>query len=144
MQALIYVSRSLVPFDRPALDLLADQSAEANRARAITGHLHYREERFLQYLEGSAEPLAALMGRIRADPRHEVLLELPLGSHPGRRFPSWAMRILEDDLVRRVGFEDAIARTLLRRTAEGAPAEELVATAIRLADDLAEVVGRSG
>jgi hypothetical protein len=63
-----------------------------NRDHDVTGLLLFDGERFCEYLEGSRESVAALMEKIRKDPRHEALVVHYEGDHPGPRlFRRWAM-----------------------------------------------------
>jgi hypothetical protein len=64
-----------------------------NRRLDLTGMLAQGDRHFAQVLEGRAEAVAALMDRIRCDPRHRevrTLLEEPIER---RQFARWAMRL---------------------------------------------------
>jgi hypothetical protein len=84
-----YVSRSLATPSQVQRILATSRSN--NSASDITGALLFSGGFFAQVLEGSPEPVAALMTAISADPRHEgvtLLLDKPVDS---RRFPDWSL-----------------------------------------------------
>ncbi len=83
-----------MPMDRATLQDLEARASRANAERSITGYLTYRNERFTQYLEGSAEDVSETMSRIRTDARHGISVEIELGTNR-RRFPGWSMRLLD-------------------------------------------------
>ncbi|MFL6626804.1 MAG: BLUF domain-containing protein [Burkholderiaceae bacterium] len=68
-----------------------------NRRLDLTGLLAQGDGCFAQVLEGRAEAVAALMVRIRRDPRHRdvrTLLEEPIQR---RQFARWAMALVRRD-----------------------------------------------
>ena len=91
---IVYTSRATVPFDLAAVDALALRSWTANSDRSLTGYMNYREGRFVQYLEGPAEALNDVYGRISKDARHHIDFTQPL-EVADRRFPAWFMEHLQ-------------------------------------------------
>ena len=93
-----------------------------NRRLDLTGMLAQGQGHFAQVLEGRAEAVAALMDRIRRDPRHRdvrTLLEEPIQR---RQFASWAMCLVRrDDMseamraAHRDGCRDELAARRLMR-----------------------------
>lgn len=69
-RAVLYVSQSVIGDDDVALAALAAQAQAANAELGITGALIATGDRFAQFLEGPALPVAELMSRIDRDPRH--------------------------------------------------------------------------
>ena len=68
-----------------------------NRRLDITGMLAQSDGHFAQVLEGRAPAVAALMERIRVDPRHvalRVLLQEPIMT---RQFARWTMGLIRRD-----------------------------------------------
>ena len=64
--------------------------------------LLYRDGNFMQTIEGAAPMIAALQGRLEADPRHTSLSVLVEGERDERRFDGWSMafRDLGDPALR--------------------------------------------
>lgn len=78
-------------FDPSDLDILR-VALRHNAAAGITGYLWRANGQFFQALHGPADEIAALMGRIAADPRHrdlERLFEEP--DEAVSPFPDWSM-----------------------------------------------------
>lgn len=88
-------------FDDEALLELADHAAAKNEEVAVTGYLYYREGLFLQYIEGERSQVEALMSKIAADPRHELIATHLLPAIESLVFPHWYMRFLSSDLPTR-------------------------------------------
>ena len=95
---LAYSSRGLESFDDESLLELADNAASNNEKLGVTGYLFYRDELFMQYLEGEQAAVKDLMSRISKDSRHKILSTISLPSCPERVFPHWYMRFLGTDL----------------------------------------------
>lgn len=89
--SLVYSSTGSSEFDEDSLDALLTESRAANRANGVTGILLYRAGRFVQFLEGPASRVAALMRSIIADPRHSNVRVLLEGDAPERHFAEWTM-----------------------------------------------------
>jgi hypothetical protein len=90
---LIYVSVSTLrlPAQAGEVDAIVDWSQRHNREVGVTGALVFTEKRFAQYLEGPADAVDALMGRILQDPRHrdiELVFRRPILR---RHFATWAL-----------------------------------------------------
>lgn len=76
------------------LSIVADIAASArvtNQSQQITGLLVFDGMRFCQQLEGGHPEVAALMARIRRDPRHGQLDILHQGPLAGRRFKRFSL-----------------------------------------------------
>lgn len=74
---------------------IEEQASAANSEKGITGLLVLTGNVFLQVLEGSAQDLTALFGKIIADERHravELVTFQPIG---GRCFEEWSMRTVD-------------------------------------------------
>ncbi|HRO15468.1 MAG TPA: BLUF domain-containing protein [Paracoccus sp. (in: a-proteobacteria)] len=88
---LLYRSETTMP---PLSDAARDLLATARRVNAglgLTGFLHHEDGFFFQWLEGPAEPLDMIAGRLEADPRHFNLTWLWRGTETGRQFAGWKM-----------------------------------------------------
>lgn len=81
--------------DNAALNALVRQSAEHNRAAGITGMLILSGDRFLQALEGPADAVNRLFGRIVRDTRHRDLQLLSFEQIGPTYFDAWDMHLVD-------------------------------------------------
>lgn len=96
MLQLVYISSVA---QRADLSNILAVSRHNNRRDDITGLLYSDGVRFLQALEGPAEPVEAAYARIKRDPRHVGMVTLSRREVAAREFGDWAMA------ERRVGEE---------------------------------------
>jgi hypothetical protein len=89
--SLVYNSSAAVPFSEGDLLELLKRSRENNTAKAITGLLLFKREKFMQVLEGDESPVQDLLSRIEIDPRHHQVDTLRWEVIKERRFPDWSM-----------------------------------------------------
>ncbi|MBC7375462.1 MAG: BLUF domain-containing protein [Frankiales bacterium] len=96
---LVYRSRSLIPGAgrRAELGELFTQARSHNKSHGISGALLVLDDVFVQTLEGDEPVVAALLGRIRKDPRHDRLEVLDTGIVNGRVFARWSMAKVATD-----------------------------------------------
>jgi hypothetical protein len=73
------------------LEEILEGARESNAEVGITGALVYVDGFFLQVLEGEAEDVQELMGRISKDVRHESVTVLKRGEIPAALFNDWTM-----------------------------------------------------
>jgi hypothetical protein len=124
MKYVLYVSEALVAADSPEEGDIF-MSAILNNARAgITGQLHREGRYFVQYIKGQDAAVDRLMGRIRADPRHQAL-EVR-GSHRirKRRFADWRMVLTSRD---RTTFARWAKISGMPESLESAPSARIIA-----------------
>ena len=91
LHEILYLSRLAEDAPIRVVADIAARSRSANQMRDITGVLVFDGIHFCQQFEGSNFEVAALMERIRQDPRHtdvEVLHQGPLAE---RRFSRWSL-----------------------------------------------------
>ena len=108
----VYTSRSSEPWDSEALVSLLSLSRRRNAETGVTGLLLYRDEAFMQVLEGEEEAVRALYRRIAADPRHHDVTSIWVAESPRRRFADWSMgfRDLGERGVDLDGYHDLLAQ----------------------------------
>ncbi|PRI11359.1 hypothetical protein B4915_09135 [Leucobacter massiliensis] len=130
LKFLVYTSSAVTRFYEEDLDTLLVEARARNTELGITGLLLYRNDQFIQFLEGPPRHVDALMKKIERDPRHTrvrvVLDEFALQ----RRFEDWSMgyRTLREAVTPAPeGFRDTIAdlRSAPDRVATGRAAKEL-------------------
>jgi hypothetical protein len=99
---LIYVSIANEPFSDADLVDLLNVSRRNNEVSGITGMLLYKDQRFLQILEGDEHAVRQTYDRILRDPRHRDAVTLLEGEQSEREFEEWSMAFkhLDDDAVR--------------------------------------------
>lgn len=86
-----YSSRAVHPFSESELEQLLVESRARNTASNISGLLLYRQEKFIQFLEGPTEHVLELMESIGRDDRHEDVTILWREQTTARRFAEWTM-----------------------------------------------------
>ena len=74
---------------------LESQAAAANAEKEITGLLVLSGNVFVQVLEGPAEELTALFGRIMQDKRHQQVTLVTFQPVVERCFEDWTMRLVD-------------------------------------------------
>ena len=91
LSQLVYVSAASEPMDEEELAELLAQSRERNARNDITGMLLYKDNRFIQLLEGHEEQVQKVYDSIRRDDRHHDLQLLWFRYAQFREFPDWTM-----------------------------------------------------
>ncbi|RZM06444.1 MAG: BLUF domain-containing protein [Sphingomonas sp.] len=86
---ILYTSRSLC--STCEAKALAGQARTSNARDGITGALYLADGRFLQYLEGQEDDIAALLERIERDPRHTDCKVLDRRAISRRIYADWHM-----------------------------------------------------
>lgn len=97
MKKIIYSSKAVDAFSKAALVDLLEQARKRNQAAGISGMLIYADSSFLQIMEGEADAVDALFGRIRLDPRHRDIRLLCDKYLSKRRFGQWSMGFAHQD-----------------------------------------------
>ncbi len=95
LHTIVYMSACEVP---PAQDELIDllQRARSNNRRLdITGLLLYRNQRFIQILEGPRQSVETIYAVIRMDPMHDSVTTLVNLPAERRMFLEWSMAFAE-------------------------------------------------
>jgi hypothetical protein len=87
----LYVSRSASPIGPDVLDPILDQSRANNPKQGITGLLCYRDDIFVQVLEGGRDAVCELFNAIVRDKRHKDVRLLMFEEIDERRFNNWGM-----------------------------------------------------
>ncbi len=89
---IIYVSHAKRAFEVPELVELLIKARSTNEKENVTGLLLYEDSTFVQFLEGSKDPVERIIAKIISDPRHECIVYLLRGDTKyGRVFPDWKM-----------------------------------------------------
>lgn len=91
LKYLVYTSIASPDLTEESVQSMLATAREHNASAEITGLLLFRTGTFIQFLEGAAEEIDQLIGRIRRDDRHQdvrVIIEEPVDH---RRFPDWRM-----------------------------------------------------
>ena|ERR1700722_2874619 len=88
---LVYASTATRPLEEEPLKELVAKARVNNTRLEVTGLLLYKNESFLQVLEGEAGKTTLLFEKIRQDKRHESVVVLRRRPIEVRSFPDWAM-----------------------------------------------------
>jgi len=107
MLQIVYASRPL-DFSAPSLLNLLLTARQFNTSNNITGALLYRDDIFMQMLEGDSAVIRNLMKRISKDERHTIVVPLVDRSVASRAFSRWEMYSdpFDDDLFSRAAVRD--------------------------------------
>jgi hypothetical protein len=91
MYQLVYASEASEPMDENALSEILSTSRENNAETGVTGMLLYRNQVFLQALEGERSEVQQLYVRISEDDRHSNIITLMGRPIEERDFEGWSM-----------------------------------------------------
>ena len=117
---LIYTSQP-VKFDDVNISNILKSSQRNNSENGITGALIFREDLYLQFLEGPDNKVVEAYEKIKDDGRHQNVLKLKENLTDRKLFTSWAMRgdpvktwmwsyeDVENGIVNKLTPEDALA-----------------------------------
>ena len=96
MKTIVYTSEIADTSNAAAtIEDILDASIKNNAARDITGAMFFHNNRFLQALEGKADPINELYAKIKRDPRHKNISTLFEGEIPSRSFSEWSMKCVD-------------------------------------------------
>ena len=91
MLSLMYVSTSTYPMGASELAELLEGSRVNNARLGITGLLLYKEEQFMQVIEGPEAEVLRLFSHIGADERHHSVKSLAEKTIRKRKYSRWSM-----------------------------------------------------
>lgn len=94
---LVYTSHATRPIPLDERIELVRAAARNNARRNVTGLLLYKDDRFIQLLEGDQSVVEGLMASLEADDRHEDVQVLDAGPDSSRRFPDWNMKLFNPE-----------------------------------------------
>ncbi len=95
----LYVSRAAKPLTAGFLDPILDQSRAKNPRHGITGLLCFRDDIFVQVLEGGRDAVCELFNAIVRDERHKDVRLLVFDEIAERRFNNWSMGKVNIDAI---------------------------------------------
>lgn len=95
LRQIVYISAAARDFDARGLQAIYAASVAGNPERRITGLLVYRDQEFMQVIEGPPQEVGRLYHRICRDPRHSMVIKLLDRAIPEREFPDWAMQVAD-------------------------------------------------
>ncbi len=100
---LVYCSRATAGVDAAAVDRIIATARRRNPEYGITGMLVFGSGIFFQWLEGPRDNVLALMARLKADTRHEDVIQLSVVEEVRERlFPDWDMELVTSEHIREV------------------------------------------
>lgn len=108
LMQLVYASAATVEFDDERLDSLLSRARRNNRFLNVTGVLLFKDQTFLQVLEGDAQVLKTLYEKIEQDDRHTDVVQLIQEPIAERNFGTWSMGFVanSEEITRLPGFVD--------------------------------------
>ncbi len=87
----LYVSRAAKPLTPQVLDEILEQSRTKNPKVGVTGLLCFRDDIFVQVIEGGRDAVCELFNAIVRDERHKDVRLLAFEEISERRFSNWTM-----------------------------------------------------
>ncbi len=91
LSSLVYVSLATHPMSEEELGEILHVSRINNEQNDVTGMLLYRDQYFIQVLEGQEEKVQETYRKIQTDLRHQNLLIVHQEDISEREFDNWAM-----------------------------------------------------
>ena len=91
MLSLLYMSTAAPSFDQECLQDLLRVARHRNLEHGITGMLLYKDDSFMQAIEGEDEVVRRLYNNIQRDPRHFAINTMVERQIEEREFPDWTM-----------------------------------------------------
>jgi len=95
---LIYTSIAREGIQMQDLREILDKARECNQRNGITGLLLFKNNRFMQLIEGDEAHVQELMEKIRSDHRHSNILVLQSDQAESRQFSDWSMAFRSPNL----------------------------------------------
>ena len=92
---LIYHSRAISGLTQSELSKILATSRRNNLINGVTGFLIYRDNYFLQLLEGTEEAVATTMDRVKKDSRHFAVTVIGEYQSVDRMVPAWSMALVD-------------------------------------------------
>ena len=89
LEALIYTSTAADQLQPVDVSRIIERSEENNKRAGVGGMLLYCEGHFMQCIEGSAQGVNHIYGRILGSALHHSVVELFKGTVDARRYLSW-------------------------------------------------------
>lgn len=108
LYAITYLSVATTPFTPDALNELLRKARLNNALNDVTGMLLFKNNSFIQVLEGERQAVEETYARIAKDPRHRQLIVMSQEPIAQRSFAAWSMgyRAVGDAPVGHSGFLD--------------------------------------
>ncbi len=97
LHRVVYRSRALIPLDGDPLNAMLRTARRRNHQMGVSGLLVAGAGHYLQWLEGPAEGVHALMRSISLDRRHDSIQVLTDAGTKARTFSGWDMRLASDE-----------------------------------------------
>jgi Sensors of blue-light using FAD len=100
---LVYCSKATAGVDDAAVARIIEIAKRYNPEQGITGLLVFGSGIFFQWLEGPRDNVTELMGKLKADPRHDNIVMFSENEEVRERlFPDWDMELVTTDDIRDV------------------------------------------
>lgn len=117
LKCLIYTSIISPYCDQKAMKNILTTARKANKLFDITGILIHTPRLFMQYIEGPADNICTLFGKIKLDNRHNDIFLCHFSSIEQRVFPDWQMgyKDLTNNMVSVNGLDSPIAAQIFHK-----------------------------
>ena len=137
LQGVVYAVDAKARFSEQCLRELAAAEGERHARLGLTGHAYFHDGRLIEYIEGPAEAIDALIAAVDRDPRFALRQVVRAEALPARRFSSWELDACTDDELMDLRLEHVL-EALLQNFASSLFGQERTQSAIwRLVDAIA-------
>lgn len=98
-KAVLYLSRATIDFSQEDVNSLYQNSLSSNKDLNISGFLCFKDNLFLQYIEGEQAYIDILFDNIKEDYRHTVLVTIEDENITDLRFKKWCMHLVNKSRI---------------------------------------------
>ncbi|ANQ49230.1 BLUF domain-containing protein [Flammeovirga sp. MY04] len=104
----IYSSASDENFNEEQLIKLHEAAAKKNKEFDISGYLTFKNDIFIQYIEGPEKSIKQLIENIKKDKRHHIKHDIVLPIREDRLFGDWSMRYIDYNSLIEIGYHELL------------------------------------
>jgi hypothetical protein len=137
LHGVVLASEARARFSEQCLRELAIAESERHARLGLTGHAYFHAGRLIEYIEGPAESIDALIASVDRDPRFALRQVVRAETLPARRFAAWELDTITDNELMDLRLEHVL-EALLQNFASSLFGQERTQSAIwRLVDAIA-------
>jgi hypothetical protein len=137
LHGVVLASETRARFSAQCMRELAIAESERHARLGLTGHAYFHAGRLIEYIEGPAESIDALIASVDRDPRFALRQVVRAEALPARRFAAWELDAITDNELMDLRLEHVL-EALLQNFATSLFGQERTQSAIwRLVDAIA-------
>lgn len=93
-KAILYLSKATRPLSDDDISTIYQSAIATNKKLTISGFLCFKDDYFLQYIEGAQDDIDFIFSKIKNDTRHTLRVTLEDSSLKTFRFTQWNMHLV--------------------------------------------------